>query len=170
MEFRRITDHIPKEIADLYNESFTVAEKVPLKNIERTFTRGGELLRFESDGKFIGFTFSYSNNGPRLFVYFATIPNLRCKGYGKTILRKFTELHSEEDIFLIVEPLDENAEDLEIRKRRKEYYKRNNFVDAGYRVISDNYPFDVMIANGNVDKETAVRTVKEYEDVHNGLL
>lgn len=170
MECRTVSGEIPTEITGLYAESFSETEKIPIKNLERTLDRGGEMLRFESEGEFVGFTFSFLDENIRFLVYFAIRADLRSKGYGTGISDMFLKKHSGEKIFLVVEPLDENSADSETRMRRQEFYRRNGFRLAGYQVVSDDYPFDVMTVNGDVDCETAKRVVKRYEDIHNGLL
>ncbi len=156
------------DVLDLYMSSFDEREKVPIENIERTFGHGGELITYHDDDRFVGFTFHFSQDDRIFFVYFATRPELRSKGYGSEMIRMFREMFSDRRIFFPVEALDEKASDIEIRRRRHAFYLRNGCVRSGYTVISDDYPFDLFYMNGSVTKDEAVETIGLYESVHNG--
>ncbi len=164
-----ITDMVPDEISNLYLSSFSDTEKIPLENIQRAMRGGGELIRYSDEGRFIGFTFSFVSDDKAFLIYFATVPEVRSKGYGKEILSILTDRYNDKISFLVAEPLDESADDICMRRRRHEYYKRNGMRLAEFTVISDDYPFNVFFMNGELSEKETAGFVRYYEDVHNGI-
>ncbi len=162
-----VTEFTP-EISELYSSSFSEIEKVPEENIKRTFGRGGRLTEYRDDGEFIGFTYTFTLNGCTFWVYMATVPQVRCKGYGSKLINCIREAHSDSRVFLVVEPKDKDAEDYEMRVRRQDFYERNNCINPGITLISDDAPFDSMYVLGKLTADEMRNTVEAYEDIHNG--
>lgn len=159
---------ITPDVSRLFSVSFSDIEKIPEENLLRTFGRGGELVKYYDDGEFIGFTYFFHNEDKTFWVYFATEPEKRSKGYGSKIIPLLRELHPDQRIFLVIEPCDEGAEDIEIRKRRHGFYIRNGCSDAGFQAVSDDAWFDIMYVKGSLTKEEVIDTIQMYEDIHNG--
>ena len=169
MDYRR-EDDLTDEIIDLYEASFSDIEKIPYDNIRRTFGKGGELISYRDGGRFVGFTFQFMNGGKVFLVYFATVPELRSKGYGSKIIGMLRRIYPDVTMFLPMESLDPAADDIGMRKRRYGFYLRNGCTDPGYTVISDDYPFSLLFISGMVPEKEAADTVALYEDIHNGRL
>lgn len=74
------------DFVELYESSFTAEEKIPLKNLARTFGNGGNLDFYYDSDVFVGFTFCFEHDKITFFVYFATCPACRNKGFGSKIL------------------------------------------------------------------------------------
>ncbi len=162
-----LEDHFSEEVLDLYDSSFSDIEKIPLENLDRAL-KGGAELRLFHDGRFIGFTYCFTQ-GDRLFlVYFATIPSVRGSGYGSRIMGALRELHPGKRMFLVLEPEDPDAADSEMRRRRHGFYIRNRCRDTGVKVISDDAVFDTMFIQGELSEKEMVDTIRDYEDIHNG--
>ena len=161
-------DDLTQEIMSLYESSFSVIEKIPYVNIRRTLGKGGELISFHDEGRFVGFSFVFRDADRVFLVYLAVCPDLRSKGYGGRILSSVRDTFNGCDIFLPMESLDPGADDLDTRKRRYDFYIRNGCRDSGFTCVSDDYPFTIMVLQGNVTKDEADSLITEYEDIHNG--
>lgn len=85
-------------------------------------------------------------------IFLAVDESLRSKGYGSAILTQIKNRYPDKTIIVTIEPCDENAPDIEIRKRRKAFYKRNGYGETGYMVKLSGVVQEVMIANGEFDK------------------
>ena len=157
-----------KDMLALYESAFSEVEKIPLENIKRALAKGGVLRAYYDDGCFIGMTFGFINDGKMFFVYFATVPEVRGRGYGSKILDMLREENSNIRIFLVVEPCDASAPDHEIRVRRQDFYRRNGCINTGIQVISDDEWFDTMFVQGELSEKEMVDLVKLYENIHNG--
>ena len=66
-------------------------------------------------------------------AYLAVVENLRNKGYGKTILTEVLFHYTNDKPFLgdVESPLQKDAPNLEIRKRRHAFYLRLGIMDTG---------------------------------------
>jgi len=166
LEYIELVD-LNDEIIDLYRLSFNEIEKIPLGNLRRALSNGGQLLAFYDNG-FVGFTFSFKVEDRMFFVYFSTVPDVRGKGYGSKMLDILRIRNSDSRIFLVVEPCDDSAPDNDLRNRRKEFYRRNGCTDTGFQLISDDEWFDTMFVQGTLTEKEMVDTVRLYEDIHNG--
>ena len=156
------------EVRSLYEASFSDIEKIPQENISRALSSGAFLDRYEESGNFIGFTMGFID-GDRIFlIYFATRPEVRGKGYGSRILDMLRSEFPGHRMFLVTEPLDPDAPDIDIRRRRQDFYRRNGCRDTGVRVISDDAWFDTMFVQGELSEEEMVSVIGLYEDIHNG--
>lgn len=167
--FRRVSELTP-QMLDLYEQSFSDIEKVPKENLMRTFGRGGGLIEYYDDEEFIGFTFFFSDEDRTFWVYFATRPEMRSKGYGAKIIPILRDALKGQRIFLVIEPCDPMAEDIDIRIRRHGFYIRNGCSDSGVQVISDDAWFDTMYVQGELTEQEMWDTVRLYEDIHNGRI
>ena len=163
-----VVEGFTKEMSELYSSAFTEIEKVPEENILRTIGRGGKLIEYRDDGRFIGFTLTFTSGEWTFWIYLATIPEVRGKGYGSKLIDMVRETHPGKRIFLVVEPMDVTSDDYEMRVRRQRFYERNGCVNSDITLISDDAPFDSMYVSGVLTEDEMRRTVSLYEDIHNG--
>jgi len=161
---------INDEVWELYLDSFSDVEKIPRENLVCALLKGASLVEYRDDGRFVGFTFSFSDRDMVFFVYFATVPDMRGRGYGAKILELFRNMNPGKRAFLVTEPCDRNAADYELRSRRQEFYRRNGCKDTGKTIVSDGEVFDTMFVQGFLSDEEMVSLVNLYEDVHNGRI
>ncbi len=158
---------VTEDFWNLYQVSFSETEKIPRENLQRAMDKGAALYTYYDDG-FVGLTYQYTSEDRVFFIYLATDPEKRNKGYGVRILDRFREINAGKRIFLVLEPCDPNAEDYDMRVRRSRFYQRNGGIPTGIQVISDDYWFDTMFIQGELTAEEMDSTVREYEDIHNG--
>ena len=156
------------DVIELYEASFNEIEKVPIPNMERAMLRGAVLDVFRDKGELIGFTYSFIDGDRMFFIYFATAPEVRGKGYGRRILRFVRERYADKRMFLITEPKDRDAPDFEMRVRRQKYYIRNGCEETGVKILSDDAWFDSMFMLGRLSDQEMIDIVLKYEDIHNG--
>ena len=161
-------DFVDDEVWNLYLGSFSDAERIPRENLERALRRGASLVKYLDEGRFIGFTFSFSHQDMSFFVYFATVPGVRGGGYGSEILDIFRRTNHGKRAFLVTEPCDSDAEDYSLRVRRQGFYRRNGCIDTGKTIVSDGEVFDTMFVQGCLSDGEMESLVRLYEDVHNG--
>jgi len=161
-------DSFSEELLELYYSSFSEIEKIPLENLERAMAHGAVLDVYSEDGRFIGFTYSFIDADKLFLIYFATVPEVRGKGYGARILDMHKERYRDKRSFLITEPKDRHADDYEMRVRRQAFYVRNGCVETGVKILSDDAWFDSMFLQGTLTDQEMVDIVRLYEDIHNG--
>lgn len=124
-----------EELKKLYESSFPEDERLPYEefvklldemNIDfQSFYDGEQLV-----GMWVVSRLPRYNWG----VFFAVTEKLRGKGIGQKLLTRMIEQFGKEEkpfIGDIESPLQADAPNLEIRKRRHAFYKRNGFKDSG---------------------------------------
>ena len=161
---------IRDEVWGLYQASFSDVEKIPRENLQRAMGRGASLVEYRDNGRFVGFTFCFSDRDMSFLVYFATASNLRGRGYGASILELFRSMNHGKRIFLVTEPCDEKAPDYDMRVRRQGFYRRNGCKDTGKTIVSDDEIFDTMLVQGYLSNDEMESLVGLYEDIHNGRM
>lgn len=122
--------HELEKIENLYLKSFPKEERIDFKLLTAKAKEGkGYFLGLFDKGDLAGFTF-YTGFKVTIYVFYIAIDSkYQSKGYGKLIIEHFMEKFHDHNIMLLVEELDENAENNEQRIRRKQFYLRNNLAD-----------------------------------------
>ncbi len=157
-----------EEIRSLYQKAFTDAERIPEENMDRALARGAFLNAYYIEEDFIGFTFGFIDEDRMFFIYFATVQEVRGKGFGKDIIDSIRKEFPRKRIFLVTEPKDRSAEDYDMRVRRQNFYLRNGCEETGVKVLSDGEWFDTMFMQGTLTDQEMIDTIILYEDIHNG--
>lgn len=98
-----------------------------------------------------GFTYQATVGNITVLLFFAVDEKLRSKGYGSAILAKLEEAYPKNQIVITIEPIDENAPDIETRRRRKKFYLGNGWKETGY-YISFGGKQEILFKNGEFTK------------------
>ena len=93
------------------------------------------------------------HNGKIVFVMFLSVyKRLRSRGYGSAVLAAIEGRHPHKKIIISIEPCDDGAPDIELRERRKAFYLRNGYKEAGYRVKLNGMEQEIIVKNGEFSK------------------
>lgn len=76
--------------------------------------------------------------------YFALDEPYRNKGIGSVVLERLKELYPDCQLVLDMEPLDENAPNYEVRKRRTRFYTRHGLTLTGRCMTYFDNTFEIM--------------------------
>lgn len=149
-------DKIAREkVKALYFEAFPKEELMPWWLIRLiNHRKGAEVCAYMDGDIFCGFTHTYAVDDMIFLLYFAVDDKIRGKGYGSKILTMLKEINPNKTITLNAEPLDENAENIEQRKKRLLFYKKNGFYDTSYMAKDIGGYFSVLSTNEKLDVET----------------
>ena len=99
-----------------------------------------------------GLIFLASNRKIVFVMFFAVDECLRSKGYGSFILQQIRNKYPDKKIIITIEPCDDNAPDIGLRKRRKLFYLRNGYKETGYRIKLNGVVQEIIITNGEFMK------------------
>lgn len=112
-----------------------------------------------------GFSNSITHGSITNIVYFAVKPELRSRGYGSQILQAIRRQHPDTRIVVDIEVEEDskNAEELERRNRRREFYQRNGFDSSPVDYIWQGEHYRLLSAGGPV-------TEKEFRDFWKEIL
>lgn len=93
-------------------------------------------------------------NRKMIFIMFLAVDESLCtKGYGSAILKEIKNRYPDKKIMVSIEPCDDSAPDIEVRKRRKAFYRKNGYGETGYMIKLSGVVQEIMITNGDFDKK-----------------
>ena len=160
------------QVKALYESAFPANERIPIKHllddkIKREFWAFFDKEEGENAAPqtFCGFSNSISHGDITNIVYFAVEPELRSRGYGSQILQAIREKHPDSRIVVDIEVEEDSkdAEELERRNRRRDFYQRNGFDSSPVDYVWQGEHYRLLSAGGTV-------TEKEFRDFWKEIL
>lgn len=132
-----------KQVNNIYKSSFPIEERYISLNkmirnketvlyclIEKEMVLGIIYLIFYKDMIFI--------------LYLAVSNEIRSKGYGSYLLEWCVTKYKDRKIYLNIEEVNENEDNYIIRKRRLDFYIKNNFFITNYISKEDKENFNIL--------------------------
>ena len=148
------------KIYSLYRSAFPRCERKPFSMIVKMTRLGKTDTWYCTDqGKFVGIAITINGDDAILLDYFAMDKSLRNSGYGSALLQALIRQYAPKTLFGEIETEFEQCEDLELRKRRKQFYLRNGLKEMGVMV----YLFGVKMELLTSDR---TMTFEEYRDFY----
>ena len=130
LQFFDVTKKSPwlPRVKALYESAFPANERIPIKHLLDDKIKREFWAFFDGD-LFCGFSNSITHGSITNIVYFAVEPELRSRGYGSQILQAIRRQHPDTRLVVDIEVEEDSkdAEELERRNRRREFYTRNEF-------------------------------------------
>ena len=174
LQFFDVTRDAPwfPQVKALYESAFPANERIPIKHLlDNKIKREFWAFFDKEDGandaapKFCGFSNSISHGDITNIVYFAVEPELRSRGYGSQILQAIRRQHPDTRIVVDIEVEEDSkdAEELERRNRRREFYTRNGFNASPVDYVWQGEHYRLLSAGGTV-------TEKEFRDFWKEIL
>jgi GNAT superfamily N-acetyltransferase len=166
LHFFNVTKKSPwlPRVKALYESAFPANERIPIKHLLDDKIKREFWAFFDGD-TFCGFSNSISHGDITNIVYFAVVPELRSRGYGSQILQAIREKHPDARIVVDIEVEEDSkdAEELERRNRRRDFYLRNGFDTAPVEYHRQGEHYRLLSAGGTV-------TDKEFRDFWKEIL
>ena len=152
-------------IEALYENSFPKEERksfsgmLELSKCNKTLP----LVIHDEAGKAVGMCFFMLNADIALLDYLAVDKSYRNMGLGEEALKRVAELFPEKRIILEIETVDREADNYEIRVRRKNFYIRNGLIPTNIisRLFTCRYQ---VLTFGEMEL-----SFDEYADVYYGV-
>ncbi|WP_290744563.1 GNAT family N-acetyltransferase [Fibrobacter sp. UBA4309] len=174
LQFFDVTRDAPwfPQVKALYESAFPANERIPIKHllddkIKREFWAFFDKEDGANDAvsRFCGFSNSISHGSITNIVYFAVVPELRSRGYGSQILQAIRRQHPDTRIVVDIEVEEDSkdAEELERRNRRREFYTRNGFDSSPVDYVWQGEHYRLLSAGGTVNE-------KEFRDFWKEIL
>ena len=160
------------QVKALYESAFPANERIPIKHLlDDKIKREFWAFFDKEDGanaaapKFCGFSNSITHGSITNIVYFAVVPELRSRGYGSQILQAIRRQHPDTRIVVDIEVEEDSkdAEELERRNRRRDFYLRNGFDSSPVDYVWQGEHYRLLSAGGTV-------TEKEFRDFWKEIL
>lgn len=166
LQFFDVTRDAPwfPQVKALYESAFPANERIPIKHLLDDKIKREFWAFFDGD-LFCGFSNSITHGSITNIVYFAVVPELRSRGYGSQILQAIRRQHPDTRIVVDIEVEEDSkdAEELERRNRRREFYQRNGFDASPVDYVWQGEHYRLLSAGGTV-------TEKEFRDFWKEIL
>ena len=166
LQFFDVTKKSPwlPQVKALYESAFPANERIPIKHLlDNKIKR--EFWAFFDGDLFCGFSNTITYGSITNIVYFAVVPELRSRGYGSQILQVIRRQHPDTRIVVDIEVEEDSkdAEELERRNRRRNFYQRNGFGSSPFDYVWQGEHYRLLTAGGTV-------TEKEFRDFWKEIL
>lgn len=143
-----------KSVKRIYYEAFPKNERMPFPMmVAMSKLWNTDFFGFYDGDDLCGFVYLALNRKLVFVMFLAVDERLRSKGYGSAILEEIQKRYPNRKIIISIEPCDEKALDLALRKRRKEFYRRNGYRETGYMMKLNGVTQEIIVANGEFDKK-----------------
>jgi len=173
LEARQVQKGSPDvgNVKSLMNSVFPKMEQIPMYFLlSRTKEEFIDFLAYYDDNKFVGFAYLITDNDLTFIQYIAVDSTLHSKGYGSTILNQIKAQYPNNRIALNLETLDENAKNSEQRVKRRAFYAKNGYEDAGIITHVRGHTLDTLILGGTTTTEELQVVMKKFTGVIFGFL
>lgn len=143
-----------KDTKRIYFDAFPPKERMPLPMmVAMSKLWNTQFLEFYDGNTLCGFIYLAINSKLVFVMFLAVDKSLRSKGYGSVILQEIRKKYPDKKIIISIEPCDEAALDIELRKRRKDFYMRNGYKETGYMMKLNGVVQEIIITNGEFSKK-----------------
>lgn len=143
-----------RDIKRIYFDAFPKNERMPFfMMVAMSKLWNTQFLSFYDGDIPCGFAYFALNRKIVFVMFLAVDESFRSKGYGSAILMEIKNRYPDKKIIISIEPCDDSAPDIELRKRRKEFYKRNGYNETGYMIKLSGVKQEIIITNGDFDKK-----------------
>lgn len=171
---RRVTRELPDydEVRALMERAFPPEEQVDFDELmERTAEDGVEFTAYYDAGAFCGFAYTIEAHDLVYVLFLAVDDRLRSRGYGSAIINEVKDIADGRPLYLDIEPVVKDAENLEQRTRRLAFYEGCGFHDTGISIVDEGMTYwllttDEAPASGTLDAIAGI-VGAESVDVHN---
>lgn len=131
-------------VRELYLTAFPAYERAEWEKLLVHSRRDdSELLGLYDDG-LIGLSYLIFDDEYLFILYLAISPDARGSGYGSQALGVLRDRHPDRDVFLNIEPPEDECDNREQRVRRKAFYMRNGFEPSWTLEISKDERYTMM--------------------------
>lgn len=149
-----------RKIHRLYKAAFPKYERKPFCLIKLMHGRGNaDVWIINSSGEFSGFAVTMNAGDLVLLDYFAVSPEKRGKGLGSEALGKLQAIYRDRRMFLEIESVYAEADNISERRRRKQFYLKNGMTEM--KVMADVFGTEMELLGFGCSVN-----FKEYQSVY----
>ena len=151
---REITENFEdyEKFHRLYIGAFPKEERIPIRVLTE-HTRESELVACYDGEVFCGFYYTLTFGDITHILFLAISEELRCRGYGSSILERVSERYPKNRIILDIEAEDASAPNNEQRIKRKAFYVKNGYAESGIEYVWKKVPYQILIRNGSITED-----------------
>lgn len=148
-----------KEIKEIYLEAFPKSERKPFFVIKHSIKKGKTKILIATEDNYLqGFVMVIPYRDMVMVDYLAISSKIRSRGVGSKIMQEICRQFSNKKIVLLIERLEDHAENKEQRIMRRKFYFKNGFTSSG--IFINGYSGNMEILNWG-----SKVSVQEYMDL-----
>ena len=153
-----------KEIKEIYMEAFPNAERKPFFTVRRSVNKGKSLLLTAMENEVLqGFVMAIPYKNMVMVDYLAVSSKIRSRGTGSKMMQEICRYFPGEKIVLLIERLDDTAENKDQRIARRRFYFKNGFTSSNIYITGRSGNMEILNFGGTVSKQ-------EYMDLQQHAL
>ena len=162
MEFKSLKEHQWKEIKKIYMEAFPKRERKPFFTLKHSVKKKKAIIMTASEGnQILGFVVLIPYKDMIMFDYLAVSSQIRSKGTGSYIMQNVCREFSDKKVVLLIERLDDSADNREQRIARRKFYLKNGFTSSDIFITGASGNMEIMNYGGKVTPENYM-SLQEY--------
>lgn len=143
-----------KEIKNIYFEAFPKSERKPFFILRRSVEKEkAQLLTAMENGILYGFIVVIPYRDMVMVDYLAVSSKIRSQGTGSKIMQEVCRFFSDKKIVLLIERLDDNAENKEQRIARRKFYFKNGFISSDIYITGHSGNMEILNYGGMVSPQ-----------------
>lgn len=148
-----------KKIKEIYFEAFPKSERKPFFAIRHSVKKGkAQLLTAMENGILQGFVMVIPYKNMIMVDYLAVSGKIRSRGTGSKIIQEVCKRFSDKKVVLLIERLDDSAENKEQRIARRKFYFKNGFTSSDIYITGHSGNMEILNFGGMV-------SLQEYMDL-----
>ena len=162
MEFKSLKEHQWKEIKKIYMEAFPKRERKPFFTLKRSVKKKKAVIMTASEeNQILGLVVLIPYKDMVMVDYLAVSSRIRSKGTGSYIMQNVCREFSDKKIVLLIERLEDDADNRDQRIARRKFYLKNGFSSSGIFITGASGNMEIMNYGGKVTPENSL-SLQEY--------
>lgn len=154
MEFTSVKKQQWSEIKEIYMEAFPKCERKPFFLLRQSIKRKKAVLAVAAEeNQLLGFTVFVVYKDMVMIDYLAVSSKIRSRGTGSRILEHICGQFPDKKIVLLIERVDDMAENCQQRTARRRFYLKNGFTSSGIFITGAGGDMEVLNYGGTVSQE-----------------
>lgn len=154
MEFTVIKKHQWPEIKEIYMEAFPKRERKPYLALRHSVRTGkAVLMTATEEQKLLGFVVLIPYKNMVMVDYLAVSSKIRSKGTGSYIMENVCRQYADKKIVLLIECLDDQADNREQRIARRKFYVKNGFTSSEIFIEGASGEMEILKFGEKISKE-----------------
>lgn len=143
-----------KEIKEIYFEAFPKSERKPFFTLRRSVKKKKAQLLTATENEILqGFIVVIPYRDMIMVDYLAVSSKIRSQGTGSKIMQEVCRRFSDKKIVLLIERLDDRAENKEQRIARRKFYFKNGFTSSDIYITGYSGNMEILNYGGTVSSQ-----------------
>ena len=166
MQLKTVTASSPELglVLDLYESAFPANERWGMEVVLNDKSGISELFSFFDGGVFCGMAVLLNLGDISHIIYFAVAEGMRGRGAGSEALRLIRELKAGRRLLVDIEREHVSADNNGQRRRRRIFYERCGYSEAGIYYSWRGEQYEIMINGGKIDRGEYFRFWKAVDE------